>query len=351
MPPGPMTVTPGGGRFRPVPRYCPLVTRIRMRRLHVGRFGDGGAAWRDVDVPRRRPGTVRVRVTHASVGATDVLAAAGGYLLHPLPGFATGYDIAGVVEEATGRAPGIRPGDRVAALLPGMGGHAEYVDVAPANLVPVPAGMDLATAALLPLDGITAALVAAHAEGAGVVFVAGASGPVGSLVAQRALAAGATVVGSASASNIAALEARGIRGVDHFAADWMQNARDAAGRDVDVAVDHRGDDRLRSLVSRRGVVVRTSFIGRPGHERGDTLRGSLSSAFRRAPRETVVSTPLTALFEPRRTSRLLARVVGDVSAGTLAPAEPEIVRPGDVLRDGRFVAHAGPGRKYVVAFE
>ncbi|RWZ52736.1 hypothetical protein ELQ90_01975 [Labedella phragmitis] len=46
---------------------------------------------------------------------------AGGYLLHPFPGFVTGYDIVGVVEEASVLAPAIRPGTRVVALLPRMG--------------------------------------------------------------------------------------------------------------------------------------------------------------------------------------------------------------------------------------
>jgi NADPH:quinone reductase len=53
---------------------------------------------------RRRPHRrTRVRVTHASVGATDVLARHGWYLFQPVPGFTPGYDFVGeVLEPAQG---------------------------------------------------------------------------------------------------------------------------------------------------------------------------------------------------------------------------------------------------------
>src|SRR6185312_11967497 len=62
----------------------------------VSRFGDPTAmvlAREPLRPPRGND--VIVRVTHASLGATDLLARRGGYVLQPAPGFVTGYDFVG----------------------------------------------------------------------------------------------------------------------------------------------------------------------------------------------------------------------------------------------------------------
>jgi hypothetical protein len=82
----------------------------------------------------------RVRVTHASVGSTDVMARRGDYLLHPSPGFVSGYDFVGVLETVNpaARRRGLEHGQRVAGILPRMGAHASSLDVPASLLVPVP---------------------------------------------------------------------------------------------------------------------------------------------------------------------------------------------------------------------
>jgi NADPH:quinone reductase-like Zn-dependent oxidoreductase len=291
---------------------------------------------------------VRVRVTHASIGSTDVLAAAGGYLLHPFPGFTTGYDIVGVVEEGSAHAPAIRPGARVAALLPRMGGHAAHVDVPAARLVPVPDGVSSAVAATLPLDAVTARLVLAARPGASRIFVNGVGGPVGLLIAQGATAAGAAVVGTASDRTRDLAEAVGVRVVDYGSGDWREEVLAAVGERVDLAVDHRGDRSIRDLVEPGGVVVRTSFTGRPGQERADTVRGALAALTSRRPSERVISSPASAIGSPRRVTRFLADALRDVDRGVLVAPRPVLVSPVDALVGGRLRADADAGEKLVI---
>jgi NADPH:quinone reductase-like Zn-dependent oxidoreductase len=293
---------------------------------------------------------VRVRVTHASIGSTDVLAAAGGYLLHPFRGFTTGYDIVGVVEEGSALAPAIRPGARVAALLPRMGGHATHVDVPVARLVPVPDGVASAVAATLPLDAVTAGLVLAARPGARRIVVNGVGGPVGLLIAQGATAAGATVVGTASDRTRDLAEAAGVRVVDYGSRDWRDELLAASGGRVDLAVDHRGHRSIRDLVEPGGIVVRTAFTGRPGQERGDTVRGALAALTSRRPVERVISSPASAIASPRRVARFLADALRDVDRGAIVAPRPVLVDPAAVVVDGRIRADAGAGEKLVIDF-
>lgn len=114
-----------------------------LRRTAARVTGFGGPDVVDlVDEPIRPPrGTeVVVRVTHASLGSTDVLARRGGYVFQPFPGFVTGYDFVGVLEteSAVSTVLGMRAGARVAGVLPRMGAHATRLVLPATLLVPVP---------------------------------------------------------------------------------------------------------------------------------------------------------------------------------------------------------------------
>jgi propanol-preferring alcohol dehydrogenase len=132
-----------------------------------------------------------------------------------------GHEAAGVVESA-GDGTGFSPGDRVAVYNkifcgaceqclggrhnicdtePGQlgfntdGGDAEYVAVPARNLVPVPAEVDLATAAVLTCAGMTAVhATRLSALRLGQTAVVNGVGGVGVLVVQAARQAGARVI-------------------------------------------------------------------------------------------------------------------------------------------------------------
>lgn len=107
--------------------------------------------------------------------------------------------MAGTVEAAGPGVTGWKPGDRVAALLPG-GGYAQYA-VIPADMaLPVPPAFTLEQAAALPEAYLTAYLnlfqLGKLEGGEAVLIHAGASG-VGTAAIQLARAAGARVAATA----------------------------------------------------------------------------------------------------------------------------------------------------------
>ncbi|MDR6972599.1 zinc-binding dehydrogenase [Leifsonia shinshuensis] len=315
----------------------------------VSRFGDASAmvlARAPIRPPRGNE--VVVRVTHASLGATDLLARRGGYILHPVPGFVTGYDFVGelLTESAVSLALGLRSGAVVAGVLPLMGAHATFLTLAPTLLVAVPPGLDPATAAVLPLDAITAAHALELAGPARSVLVQGASGAVGALAAQLALRTGATVVGTASARTADRVRALGAHVVDHTDRDWPALVRQAAGGAVDAVIDHTGTERDRDVLAADGVLVRTGFAGRAGHERSDALRGAAAAA--RDRRERVCSAPLYVATRRNAYRRTLARLLADAADGSLRVAEPLVQPLADIWEAHRAAEAAPAGAKVVL---
>src|SRR5690554_6946084 len=147
--------------------------------------------------------SVLVRVSHASFGATDLLALRGDYLLHPFGSVVPGYDFVGVVERLPASArTWLVPGQRVCGILPRMGAHASHLEVDPSLLVPVPEGLSSETAAALPLDAVTAHFaLEGLLSASGSVLIQGAGGAVGRLAVQLARRRGLTVYGTASAAS------------------------------------------------------------------------------------------------------------------------------------------------------
>jgi NADPH:quinone reductase-like Zn-dependent oxidoreductase len=297
-------------------------------------------------------GRIRVRVTHASVGSTDVLARAGGYLLQPVPGFTPGYDLVGeIVEGGDDRMPELVPGARVAACLARMGSNTQWIDLRPERLVTVPDSLDSATAAALPLDLMTAtmALRMAHPLPGSSVLIQGVAGNVGRILAQRAGGLGLRVLGTASARNRGVAESLGAAFLDYADAGWHERLLDLVPGGVDTIVDHTGDRSLRSLVAHGGIIVRTSFTGRRGRERVDTIRGSVLAALPIRPREQVCSVPFLVARRPLAFRRLLRSGLSDVARGAIVAPHVTVVPFEDVASAHRLV-EAGTPMKVVLAF-
>jgi alcohol dehydrogenase, propanol-preferring len=174
----------------------------------------------DVPEPLPGPGQVLVRIHAAGVCGTDLHILDGMIKPDPYP-MTLGHEAAGVVESAWDDT-GFSAGDRVAVYNkifcgtceqclsgrhnicdtePGQlgftmdGGDAEYVAVPARNLVPVPAEVDLATAAVLTCAGMTAVHAAKMSRlRLGETAVVDGIGGVGLLVIQAAHHAGARVI-------------------------------------------------------------------------------------------------------------------------------------------------------------
>jgi NADPH2:quinone reductase len=306
-------------------------------------FGDP----RGIELQEQRlaaPGGTRVRVlvTHSSLGSTDVLARRGGYLLHPAPGFISGYDFVGRLEttnEQTKRF-GLSEGDRVAGILPRMGAHASHITVPASVLVAVPGGLDSAVAATLPLDAVTAehAMRLLKVPEQGSVLIQGVTGPVGMLLAEKAAHAGLQRFGTASVRTRHLAEAQGVHVFDYTDPGWIEEALAVSGG-FDGCIDHTGSSSLQKVVSANGRIVRLSYVARPGRERRDTLRGgarTMLHAFGH-PAEQLCSIPLLVATQRGRYRTILTEQLELARAGKLTPPTVQLV-PFAQMRDAHQLA-------------
>ena len=227
----------------------------------------------DVPEPVPRTGQVLVRIHAAGVCGTDLHILDGMIKPDPYP-MTLGHEAAGVVESAPD-GTGLSAGDRVAVynkifcgtceqclggrhnicdIEPGQlgfnmdGGDAEYVAVPARNLVPVPAEVDLATAAVLTCAGMTA-VHATRLSGLrlGQTAVVDGIGGVGVLVVQAARQAGAQVIAVADS------EEKRQLAISCGASDTVLAARDEDFAGLPAAV--------RELTGGRGADVFFELIG------------------------------------------------------------------------------------------
>src|SRR4051812_3442067 len=111
--------------------------------------GPEGLGWGEGPEPVCRPGEVLVDVVAAAVNRADLLQRQGHYPPPPGASEILGLECSGIISEVGPEVTGWSVGDEVCALLSG-GGYAERVAVPAGQLLPRPAGVELATAAALP---------------------------------------------------------------------------------------------------------------------------------------------------------------------------------------------------------
>lgn len=179
-----------------------------MRVVEAAQFGDADVLEVvERPVPVAAAGQVAVRVLAATVNPADWLTRAGvlaGMMQHLPAPYVLGWDFSGTVETA---APGFPAGTRVAGMVPwfttGAGTYAEVLLVDPSWIAVVPDGLDLVTAAAVPLNSLTAKqaldLLGLHAGE--TLLVTGASGAVGGAAVQLAAGAGIEVIAVASSDD------------------------------------------------------------------------------------------------------------------------------------------------------
>ena len=177
-----------------------------------------------------------------------------------------GWDAAGTVKAAGKAVTGLEPGERVFAYCrkPKIqwGTYAEFVTMPAAAVAPIPANLDFAEAATIPLTGLTAwqALFdAAKLKAGDTVLVHAGAGGVGSLAVQFAKSAGATVFTTASARNLDYVRDLGADlAIDYTKEGFAEAVRRAAPDGVDVVFDTVGGDVQRQsypVLRPRGILV------------------------------------------------------------------------------------------------
>jgi NADPH2:quinone reductase len=224
----------------------------------------------EVPDPECPDGCVIVDAEAISIEGGDLLARAGGAL--PAVPHIVGYLSAGNVSEV---APGVEAraaGDRVVALN-AAGSHAERRAVPAAMTWPIPAGLDAAPAACVPVAFGTAyeCLFTAGnmTEGQSVLVHAGAGG-VGMAAIQLAKRAGATVIATASSDEkLERLKGFGLdHGINYASESFVERARELTdSRGVDVVIDSIGGQNLIDSVgvlAYRGTLVSVGLAARAG---------------------------------------------------------------------------------------
>ncbi len=272
-------------------------------------------------------GDVVIRVTHSTINYKDALAATGkGRILrrYPLVG---GIDLAGVVESSTDSR--YSPGDSVLVTGSSLsethdGGYSEYARVKGDWVIPMPAGLDAATAMSLGTAGFTAALAIHRMEQngqvptGGPIAVTGATGGVGSLAIDMLSARGYEVVavsGKKSSEYLKAIGAATVlaRQEIDFGSRPLEAVRFAG------AIDNVGSEMLTWLtrtVDFWGNIASIGLAGGPELRttvmpfilRGVNLLGINSSA---TPRELrlAVWKRIASDLKPRHLDRIVTRTL------------------------------------------
>jgi NADPH2:quinone reductase len=261
---------------------------MQMKAAVIYENGDPGVLrYEDVPEPECPDGFVVVDAEVISIEGGDLLARAAGQL--PAVPHVVGYLSAGTVSDVGAGVEGHAVGGRVVALN-AAGSHAARRAVPAAMTWPIPAGLDAARAACVPVAFGTAyeCLFTAGSltEGQTVLIHAGAGG-VGMAAIQLAKRAGATVIATASSDEkLERLKALGLdQGINYATDNFVDRTNQLTdSRGVDIVIDSIGGQNLVdsvSVLAYRGTLVSVGVAARAGSAiearslwtRNNTLRG------------------------------------------------------------------------------
>lgn len=142
-----------------------------------------------------------------------------------------GSEGAGIITELGKQVNGFSIGDRVifTTVLQAQGGSwAEYAVAKPAALIPLPDNLTFAQGAAVPIAGKTVleCIRELDLKKDDKLFIAGASGAIGTLAIQLAVNQGVQVSASASAKNHNYMESLGVqKAVDYNDPEWINKVK------------------------------------------------------------------------------------------------------------------------------
>lgn len=223
------------------------------------------------------PGEVVIEVVATAVNRADTLQRQGHY---PPPKGVTevlGLECSGRVAKLGEGVDGFEVGQEVCALLAG-GGYAEQVVVPAGQVMPVPSGVDLVTAAALPEVACTVwstVFMVAGLQQDDVLLVHGGAGGIGNMAVQLGAAYGARVLTTAGTADkrefCVGLGAE--RAIDYREEDFVEVVKDVGG--ADVILDNMGASYLGRNVDALAVEGRLVIIGMQGGVKGELNIGAL----------------------------------------------------------------------------
>jgi NADPH2:quinone reductase len=284
----------------------------------------------DVADPVAGAGQVLIRVVAASVNFADVMRRRGDDYPVPTPlPFTPGAEVSGTVVALGQGVDGPAIGTEVFALVgaDGSGGYAELALAHAPNVIPVPAGMDIETAAGIVVAGLAATLMLTQslALTAGQsIFIPAAAGGVGSYAVQiaRLLGASPVIAGAGTAAKRATVTELGAdHVVDYTASNWVEQVRDlTGGRGVDAALEMAGGDRLAQTLRTLAPFGTMTVFGSVSGEVGTLDKAAIKPwLYDPAPNQSVLGFNLGPWFESRLPIAIAAlqQLVGWVASGQL----------------------------------
>ncbi|MBD9396653.1 NADPH:quinone oxidoreductase family protein [Pseudomonas sp. PDM11] len=219
-----------------------------MKALLCKAFGPAETlALEDIDSPRPKGNEVLIEVQAAGVNFPDTLIIEGKYQFKPPFPFSPGGEVAGVVAAVGDKVAHLKAGDRVMALT-GWGGFAEQVAAPAYNVLPVPASMDLTTAAAFGMTygtSMHALKQRAALKPGETLLVLGAAGGVGLAAVEIGKAMGAKVIAAASS------------------AEKLEVARNAGADELINYIEQSLKDEVKKLTNGQGVDVIYDPVGGP----------------------------------------------------------------------------------------
>lgn len=296
-----------------------------MRAITIPEPGEADAlVIADVPTPQLRQGEALVEVVAAGVNRADIMQRKGFYPQPPGESDLPGLEVSGRIA-ALGpgtESSGWSVGDEVCALLSG-GGYAESVAVPVGQLLPVPAGVEIADAAALPEVVCTVwsnlVMEAGLREGETVLLHGGSSG-IGTMAIQLAREIGARIaVTAGSADKLAACQELGAEIlINYRKEDFVEVVKDATdGHGADVILDVVGAKYLPRNVKLLAKDGRLVVIGLLGGRKGELDLGALL-----AKRGRVIATSLRS-----RSPEVKAEIVAQVRKHVWPMIEDGRVRP------------------------
>ena len=232
------------------------------------------AGWKVRRCRHRGPGEVRVRVITASASFTDIMVRKGIYsgVDAELP-YPPGYDLVGVVDALGEGVTDLALGQRVADLTV-WGAYTEYMIGPPTSWCRCPSGLPAEDAVVLMLSYLTAYQMlfrSADVKPEQVALIHGASGAVGTALAQLGRVAGLKMYGTASTAKQAYVRDLGVTPIDYKTEDFVERIMaetDGAGRRRGVRCHRRRQ--LQALLFGAGARRHPGHLrpvqGKPGEE-------------------------------------------------------------------------------------
>lgn len=200
----------------------------------------------DVDLPKLAAGQVQIKHSVIGLNYIDTYHRSGLYPL-PLPS-GIGMEASGTVEAVGDGVTDFAVGDRVAYAAPPPGSYAEARNLEATKVVKVPDSVDDKLAAAMMLQGMTVQYLIRQIYKVGpgdTILIHAAAGGVGLILCQWAKHLGATVIGTVSSDEKAALAKK--NGCDHPIIYTRENFVERVieitdGKKVPVVYDSIGKD-------------------------------------------------------------------------------------------------------------